>query len=222
MYPPNSKLARLVDAAVEPLSLADAKLFLRVENSAEDALISDMIAAARMECERINDRSFITTTWQLTLDFLPLSAGPFPGFSPSARRWGGGGSYDRVDAHDGAVFLPMPPLIGVSSLSYVDQGGVRQSLDVTPEAGNVLVSTGTPGVIHAAYGKFFPLSQPRAAAVDIVYTAGYGDDPSAVPRSVVMAIRLLVAHYHKHRTTNAEVPDAVCNLLASTAWGSYG
>jgi len=198
MLPPNAKLDRLAGPASEPLSLADAKGYLRVETPDEDALIADMIVAARIECERINDRSFIATTWRLTLDALPWGPGP-------------GGAWH------GGVSLPMPPLISLSSLRYVDLGGVWQTIDPA----TLIVSAGTPGRIAPPYGNYYPLSQPRPAAVELVYVAGYGPDATAVPRSVVMAIRLLVAHYHRHRTTDAEVPAAICNLLSSTAWGGY-
>lgn len=220
MYPPNVKLDRVAGPAVEPLSLADAKAYLRVETDAEDDLIADLIAAARLECERINDRSFITTTWRFTLDDLPFSGSNLGSFALPWARYGFGG-VGRVDADDGGITLPMPPLVEVTSFTYVDQGGTIRPIDVSPGAGLVIVSAGTPGRIYPAYGTFFPFSQPRPAAVEVTYTAGYGDDPPSVPRSIVMAIRLLTAHYHKHRTSNAEVPDAVANLLASTAWGGY-
>jgi hypothetical protein len=218
MLPPNAKLTRLVDAASEPLALADAKIYLRVETTAEDALISDMITAARLECERINDRSFIQTTWQLTLDYFPAVAYPFSGY---AARWGTWDCGSSMVGLDGGISLPSPPLIAIESITYVDQSGAIQSVDVTSGNPNIIVSDGTPGRIYPAFGTFFPLSQPRPAAVNIVYTAGYGPDATTVPKSVIMAMRLLVAHYHRHRTTNAEVPDAVANLLSSTWWGGY-
>ena len=176
MYLPNAKLQRLADPTVEPLSLADAKGYLRVEIDDDDTLIGDMITAARLQCEQMNDRSFITTTWQYTVDYLPLSAGPFPGFP-----WpfgGGSGSYPgRVSSNDGTIALPMPPLIAITSLEYLDTGGTLQTLDPS----RYQVSAGTPGTIFPNYGTFFPLSQPRPAAVNIVYTAGYGPDALTIP-----------------------------------------
>jgi hypothetical protein len=210
MILPNSKLSRLADPTVEPLSLSDAKGYLRVETDADDALICDIITAARIECEQIGDQSILATTWKFTLDFLPLSAGPFPGFP-----WPFGGgpmAYPgRVSANDGRVELPMSPLIAVTSVDYLDTSGVPQVLD--PSA--YQVSTGTPGWIFPDYGTFFPLSQPRPAAVNITYTAGYGTDPSTVPKTILMAMRLLVANYYRHRTTDVPAPQAVVNLVRS-------
>jgi hypothetical protein len=200
------KLTRLVDAATEPIALSDAVNWLRVEISDDNSLISDLITAARLECEQLSGRSFIATTWQLTIDYLPMSAGPFPGFP-----WpfGGGSGYPGRLGNNGVITLPMPPLISVSSVEYLDYSGVLQTL--SPSA--YLTNPGTPGTLFPTFGTFFPLSQPIPSAVKIAYVAGYGPDASFVPKSTMLALRFLVAHYYNHRTSNVEVPDAVQNLL---------
>lgn len=214
MLPPNAKVTRLVDAAVEPLSLAEAKQYLRMDwTTVDDAMIADFITAARLESERINDRSFLTTSWRLTLDFLPFF-GPLGPWNPLGMQ----GHRGLVGPWSAAITLPMPPLLSLTSIRYVDLGGVSQVIDVTPGSPGVIVSAGTPGRIAPGYGQFFPFAQPRIAAVDIDYTAGYGPDPGSVPKNVKSAMRLLVSHYYEHRTSNTEVPDAVVNLLDCTRW----
>ena len=85
--------------AVEPISLTDAKLHLRVGTSSEDTLISLMIAAAREECENELRRALITQTWEKYLDAFPSAIGLF-----------------------------YPPLSSVTSVSYVDPDGNSQVL----------------------------------------------------------------------------------------------
>lgn len=207
MLPPNAKLTRLVDAAVEPIALSDAVNWLRVEITDDNDLITGLITAARMDCEQEAGRSFISTTWELTLDYLPLSAGPFPGFP-----WpfGGGSGYPgRTGANDGRIILPMPPLIGITSLTYIDYAGNTQTLD--PSA--YVASPGTPGSVFPTFGTFFPLSQPRPAAVNITYTAGYGTEATDVLPPHMLAMRFLLGHYYHHRTSDVEIPKAVQRLL---------
>jgi len=60
--------------ASEPLSLAEAKNFLRVEHAADDALIGALIAAARGAVEAATRRVCITQTWRIALDRWPASA----------------------------------------------------------------------------------------------------------------------------------------------------
>lgn len=55
---------RLVQPAHEPLSLEEVKLFLRIEHSAEDALLTTLLKAAREAAEHLLNISCITQTWQ--------------------------------------------------------------------------------------------------------------------------------------------------------------
>lgn len=83
-----------------PVSLADVKLHLKVEHSADDALIATMIkSAARLAQQRLN-RALMTQTWQLVLDEFPLAE----------------------------MKLPMPRVQSVVSITYVDAAGADQSI----------------------------------------------------------------------------------------------
>ena len=52
----------------EPLSLAEAKSWLRVDGSDEDALIQSLISSARKAVEAATNRLLITQQWRVTLD----------------------------------------------------------------------------------------------------------------------------------------------------------
>lgn len=84
-------LRRIVDAATEPISLDEAKTYLRVTHSSEDALISTLITAARQACEAETGRSLVTQTWAKTIDLFP-----------------------------DAIELPYPPVVSISSVQYID------------------------------------------------------------------------------------------------------
>ncbi len=66
-------LALITKPAVEPITLADAKAHLRVEHSDDDALISELIAAARQYLEKVTGLVFITQTWRQFEDCWPSS-----------------------------------------------------------------------------------------------------------------------------------------------------
>jgi uncharacterized phiE125 gp8 family phage protein len=61
----------LTPPALEPVSLADAKLFLRVEHDDDDDVIAALIAAARVQVEAQTRRALIDQTWRLTRDVWP-------------------------------------------------------------------------------------------------------------------------------------------------------
>ncbi len=57
--------------ALEPVSLTEAKSFLRITDGDDDALIGSMVTAIRQKAEFWTRRSFITQTWTLWLDSVP-------------------------------------------------------------------------------------------------------------------------------------------------------
>lgn len=61
----------LTAPAAEPLSLVDAKRFLRVEHGDDDAIISSLISAARNHVEALTRCALIAQTWRLVLDRWP-------------------------------------------------------------------------------------------------------------------------------------------------------
>lgn len=65
---PRGRLQRTLAPATEPLTLAEAKLFLRVDGSEEDAQITALIAAARDGAEHYLRRALITQSWSLWLE----------------------------------------------------------------------------------------------------------------------------------------------------------
>lgn len=67
----------LTAPAVEPLSLAETKDYLRVEHNDDDDLIGALIAASRIHVEAQTRRALITQTWRITLDAWP-SEGRLP------------------------------------------------------------------------------------------------------------------------------------------------
>ncbi|HEX3674032.1 MAG TPA: head-tail connector protein [Rhizomicrobium sp.] len=57
--------------AVEPVTLDEAKAHLKVDTTDDDALITNLIGAARARAEWHTGRAFITQSWMLWLDAWP-------------------------------------------------------------------------------------------------------------------------------------------------------
>ena len=118
---------KILDATVEPLTLAEAKLHLRVDGNTEDALITALITATRQAAEFRCQRTLLQTTWELT-----------------------------QDAFTDALRLQYPRLMAVESVKYLDTAGVLQTLanteylvDADSEPGYVVPSgNGWPGTFN--------------------------------------------------------------------------
>jgi uncharacterized phiE125 gp8 family phage protein len=65
---PARTLTRTALPSFEPLTLAETKLYLRVDHADDDAAILRMIQSAREAAEEYLRRSFITQEWQLDLE----------------------------------------------------------------------------------------------------------------------------------------------------------
>jgi uncharacterized phiE125 gp8 family phage protein len=61
----------LTAPAVEPVSLDEAKAFLRVETSDDDDVIAALIAGARLHVEAQTRRALVTQAWRLSADAWP-------------------------------------------------------------------------------------------------------------------------------------------------------
>ncbi len=70
-------LTLVTGPTAEPISLTDAKMWLRLDHSAEDALVSSLIQMVR---EAVEERGLavFTQTWDLTLDHFPIGAIDIP------------------------------------------------------------------------------------------------------------------------------------------------
>jgi uncharacterized phiE125 gp8 family phage protein len=55
----------------EPVTLEEAKAFARIDGTADDAVVTAMIRAARMEIESRTGRALVTQGWRIVRDGVP-------------------------------------------------------------------------------------------------------------------------------------------------------
>lgn len=167
---------RITDAAVEPLSVDQAKRHLRedLDDAGNDEDIAAMIVAARMAAEDRLQRALVQSTWRLTLDAFPA-----------------------------VIELAMGRIISVDSVQYVDADGALQTLDTAAWLADL---TSEPGRVVPAYGLSWPATRAEPGAVRVTYKAGYGTTAAAVPAPVVHWIKLALTDLYEQRSRSAERP----------------
>lgn len=127
-------------AVADPVSLDEVKLHLRVDISTDDELIRGLIKSAVEWCEKYENAAYMVRTIKLYLDKF----------------------YDVVE-------LPLPPLLSVSSITYVDTAGDTQTLSTS------VYGTDTyniPGRVYLDYNQSWPTTRSVINAVCITYVCG--------------------------------------------------
>lgn len=99
---------------------------------------------------------------------------------------------DRWPA-DGTLLLPLSPLIAVDGITVADASGHVQ--DVPPDAFEADNLSDPPRVV----ADDVPLPGKPRHGLSIALRAGYGAAPEAVPATLKLAIRILVAHWFENR-----------------------
>jgi uncharacterized phiE125 gp8 family phage protein len=178
--------------ASEPLSLSEVKLSLKVDNSADDTLISSIITAARRYCEFYTRRQFVTATWEIYLN-------EFPDISE--------------------IEIPKPPLQSVGFVKYYDTASTPV-LQTWTASGNYEVDIkATPGRLLLIDGICWPDTNHQANAVTIRFDAGYGV-AAAVPDDIKTAMRLLMGHWYENRedVVTGAVPMKLQRSVDALLW----
>lgn len=186
-------LVEVTAPATAPISQSDAKHHLRVDTTADDNYIDDVIVpTAREYVEEHSLHALITQTWALVLDDWP----------------------------DGdTIELPKPPLQAVNSVQYTDDDGATSTL---ASSKYVVDTDSTPGRLVLKRDESWPSDTlQEAAAIRIEFDAGFGDNPSDVPAKALAAMYLLIGHWYEHReavitgTVPREIQFSVDALLAN-------
>ena len=206
--------------ASEPVSLADAKAWLRVDITDDDALITGLIPAARMVCEAICKKSFVNRQYMWTFDYFPnrLVVQPATVVWDS---WLNARLYPYTQAQ--VLTPPKTPLVSIDLIQYYDLTGTLQTLS----SAAYTVETGTMGRVSPTPGTQWPATQDRIGCVLITFTAGEGASSANVDANVITAINMLVAHWYRNREavmtgSATEVPLGVKSLLGPSRSGWYG
>ena len=214
-------LVRLAAPTTLPVSIVEVRQRLRMADETGDAEIARMINAATRHVEQKINRSILQQQWRLVS----------PYFSPRVQRLGAydlalvnGSAALLVDSYPAAsktfrendLVLPLPPLVSVESVKYLDTNGTLQTLSST----NYVVDTGSYfGAIRPAFGKTWPATALDPSAVRVEFTCGNAT-ADVVDSDLIMAILLLVGHYDLNREASSPtkyistVPMGVDDLLA--------
>jgi uncharacterized phiE125 gp8 family phage protein len=99
----SGRLKLYAGPAIEPVSVADLRLFGRISSDVTDATLTPLIVSARKQAEKLQNRAFVTQTWDLVFDSFPTCP----------------------------IRIPMPPLISLVSVTITSITGAVTTMTLT-------------------------------------------------------------------------------------------
>lgn len=189
----------ITPATSEPVTLEMARKQCKVDAEGspptheDDDIIELFISAAREWCEAYLGRAVAPTLVEITLDEFPAAE----------------------------LTLESGPVLGVEGVYYLDEDGAEQTL-----ASSVyrLDTTEQVAVLRLNADEEWPATDDTTDTVRVRYTIGYsaaGDSPqdAPLPKSIQVAILLLIAHLYENRSNTVAqaltaIPFGVTTFLS--------
>lgn len=166
---------RLISQTNWPVTVAEAKLRLRIDGTSDDTDLQMMIEAATQLASTFTRRSIATDSRRVTLDAFPSE-----------------------------IALQFPPIVSVTNITYIDTNGVTQALDSNQyvldsisEPGWILPANGTTwpetqdtiNAVVVNYTAGYGTNCPAAIKQFILLTVGdmYRNRESTVDSNLIKA-----------------------------------
>lgn len=176
-------ITTIIPPASEPVSLAEAKLYLRIDHAHEDELIETLIGAAREAVEAATGRALITRTVRESLDIWAREAaqGALLGLGPVAE----------------VVAVRLLSDTGSQSVLAPD----RYRLDGWRDRPRLVFASGVPATLRQLGG------------VEIEYVCGFADEAADLPVALRLATLQIVASLYELRQGDGGVPEMARALM---------
>lgn len=175
--------------AVEPVSVAEAKDYLRLDGDIEDALVASLVLTSRLHVEAALGLALVTQSWRLILDRWPES---------------------------GAQRLPIRPVQSVSEIRILSAEGQPAILD---PAGYALDGAAAAPRLLSLSGAWSQPGQSRLGIeIDIIAGFGASPDDVPAPLRQAIKL-LVAHWYENREIVEigaaaTRVPDQVSELLS--------
>jgi len=206
--PATLALRVVTPAAKKAIKLGYAKRHLRIDHDDDDHLIRGYIRAATAWAESYLGRTLINTSFlqaigdQPYANAWPMTPTPLL-ILPLAYSW------PPLQAQ--AYRLLRSPFVSVDKVSLVDADTGDTSV-LTPSQYALDVASEPP---RLWLNNTAPLLRRQSLLVQ--FTAGYGEDHTAVPHDIALALAILVAYFYENRgdMDMSAMPDAAASLLTN-------
>ncbi len=176
-------LIQLHSPECEPVSLKEARSYLRIEHENEDELIEHLIKTARQAVESYTVRALMRQAWRFTFN------SSFGGMLSDNAYLSGLKGYSEQ-----GIELPRSPFIEmIEKPKLMDAYGAHEIKSYR------LDNSGRVAYLHFSTSVMNSLSGSGVIQVD--FWTGYGKTPDEIPEAFRHAILMMVAHLYAHQSS---------------------
>jgi uncharacterized phiE125 gp8 family phage protein len=172
-------LTTITGPSAEPVTLAQAKVQLRIDHDDENALIESWIRSARELAEAHTGKRFVTQQVRMTLKAFPCHP-------------------------DDVIRLPVGPVTAITGFTYTDEAGATQAL-AENSGYQAWLDHNPPLLAPPAYESWPTTKGGALKAVTVEFTAGTA--VADVPGSVATAILLTLGYWDQNRGDGTEATN---------------
>ncbi len=177
--------------ATDVVTLPEARLWMRIDGTDEDTLITSLIKSAEDWLQGYLGVKFIDQELTFTADW-------FPGQNDN-QNLSRAVLNENQRGGDLAIVLDYVPMTAVTSVSYVDDDNATIALVENTDYTPVVAGPKTNGRVQPKDRVWSRFSNQRTfAACQVVYRVGYAN-AAAVPELIKTAIKDLVTYMYAHR-----------------------
>ena len=147
----------------EPITLAEVKTYLGIDDTESDSLITSLITSARMKVEYYLNKALVSQSWKVVFDAFP----------------------DEIE-------LLKTPVQSVTHIKYYDTGDSQQTLDSAYYYLDNYGESSSHFVLPSP-GLVWPATYDRINAVEVQYVAGIGtadDVQEDIKQTLLQLVRL--------------------------------
>lgn len=204
MYNYYSRINLKTAPTTEPLTLAETKTYLGITGSDDDDIVTSWIESVRQAVELYTGLSIMTQTWQLFLDYFPVS------------------SYRIIyNNNPNIIELPKAPLSSVTHIKHYDKD------DVSTLISSTLYQVSKYSAINPWEGRIAfkdTFSAPSGSSlrnidsVEIEFVSGYATT-AEVPEAIKTAMLQEIGFRNKNKSVGDIDSEAVPGVY-SVKYGS--
>lgn len=176
-------------ATVEPVTPVDLIEHSRIDAHDEDVFLGKLLKEAREAVEEIIWRKLIEQTWD-----------------------------QSFDGWEDPMYLVWAPASSITSITYVDNDDVTQTLGATIYE---LGDENGLGIVRRQHDQVWPTCRGHPDDITVKYVCGYGAAASDVPAQLKAAIRIHAAHNWIHREAEEPLPQGFYDLIRGDSARRY-